>query len=130
MGDDDGGCADGGGSQDRAGLEDVDKGTAAGADVTSDAAVGVGVGEADRAEVGEGHQGTVILLKVLHDPLGIDLRKGLRLGGESVANLSTLGSVDDDSNAGGGGSSLDGDGHGIANTERDARKRVPIEGHS
>lgn len=72
MGDNNGGLADRGGSQNLAGLENIDNGAAAGTDVAG-AAVSIGIGEADGAEVGKGHQGAVVLLEVLHDPLGVDL---------------------------------------------------------
>lgn len=123
VGDDNGGLSNSGGRQDSAALEDVDDGAAAGADVAS-AAVGIGLAEADGAKVGKRHQGAVILLEILHDPLGVDHLQGLGLGGEGVGDLSTLGLVPDGGLAGGVGGCLDRDGDGVAHAEGDAREGV------
>lgn len=125
MGDDDGGLADRSRSDDVAALEDVDDGAAAGADVAS-AAVSIGTAEADGAEVGKGHQAAVVLLEVLDDPLGVDLRESLGLGCEGVGDLRALSPVDDGSNAGSGRGGLHGDGHGITNREADAREGIAV----
>lgn len=125
VGDDNGGLADRSGGQYLAVLEDIDEGAAAGADVAR-AAVGVGVAEADGAEVGKGHQAAVILLEVLDYPLGIDLAQGLGLRGEGVGDLGALGPVHDGSNAGGLGSGLHRDGHDVADIERDAGEGVAV----
>lgn len=123
--DNNGGLADRSGGQNLAVLEDVDEGAAAGADVAR-AAVRVGVGEADGAEVGKGHQAAVVLLEVLDDPLGVDLAQGLGLRGEGVGDLGALGPVYDGSNAGCLGGGLHRDGHDVADSERDAGEGVAV----
>lgn len=85
-----------------------------------------GTGEGHGAKVGKGDE-RAARLKVLDDPLGIQLLQRLALAGEGVGDRGALGVVLDDGCAAGRGSGRDGDGDAVASRNRDAREVVSAD---